>query len=199
MQGGLEKQSDGVGRRPLLAGCGGECADKLSRVVRAGKELEEVLVEENLFLEFPAGGFAEGLEGGKRNEVRAANTKGLKLRAVYSAFYPLVYGLPRDRRINALPCLLNTEVVTRLAVVASRCFPAPFTTGAANSEMRKSVTEVHECQAYHTLIARAMPCSLFIPSREGEPFRNQGHSVAGVESGLEQVLLHRGGVRVFGR
>ena len=166
VQGGLEKRSDGVGRRPLLAGCGGECVDKLSHVARDGKEQEVEFVAESLFLELPAGGLAEGLEGGKRNEVRAANTKGLKLCAAHSALYPLVHGLPRDRRINALPCFLNTEVVTRLSVVADRFLFPPSTTGAADSEVRKSVTEVHECQAYHTLIACAMPCSLFVPSRE---------------------------------
>lgn len=114
-------------------------------------------VMKRLFLEFPAGGLAEGLEGGKRNEVRTANTKSLKLRAVYSALYPLVYGLPGDRRLNALSCLLNTEVVTRLCVGADPASSAPFATGTTHSEVCKSVTEVHECQAYHTFIARAMP------------------------------------------
>lgn len=118
---------------------------------------EAMLVVEGLFLESSAGGLAEGLEGGKRNEVRTANTKSLKLRAAYSALYPLVYGLPRDRRLDALSCLLNTEVVTCLSVGADPASFAPFATGTAHSEVCKSVTEVHECQAYHTFIARAMP------------------------------------------
>ncbi len=117
-------------------------------------------VMKRLFLEFPAGGLAEGLERGKRNEVCAANTKGLKLSAVHSALYPLVYGLPRDCRLNALSRLLNTEVVTRLSVGASPPSFAPFVTGTADSKVRESVTEVHECQAYHTFIACAMPCRL---------------------------------------
>ncbi len=132
----------------------------------SGRNQEAVLVVKSLFLELPAGGLAEGLERGKRNEVCAANTKSLKLRAVHSALYPLVYSLPRDCRLNALPCLLNTEVVTCLSVGASPPSFAPFATGTADSEMRKSVTEVHECQAYHTFIVCATPLrpSVFLDS-----------------------------------
>ncbi len=171
-QGGVEDGSDGTSSRPLRADCGGECAGKLSRVARAGKQQEVVLVVKSLFLEFPAGGLAEGLEGGKRNEVCAANAKGLKLSAVHSALYPLVYSLPRDCRLNALSRLLNTEVVTRLFVGASPTSFAPFVTGTADSEVRKGVTEVHECQAYHTFIvcATSLRPSVFLDSYTDSPY-----------------------------
>ncbi len=79
-------------------------------------------------------------------QVRTPHTKCLELGAVHPPFYPLVYGLSGDGRVNALSRLLNAVVITH-GIAAS---PA-LSTRAANAETRQSIPEVHDCQLYHTL------------------------------------------------
>ena len=78
-------------------------------------------------------------------QVGASHAKCLKPGTVYSAFDPLVYGLSGDGRIYALTRLFDAMIVTHDVFARP-----PFRTRAAGAQTRQRISEVHDCQLYHT-------------------------------------------------
>lgn len=84
-------------------------------------------------------------------QVRSADAKRLELRPVDSPLDPLVHRLARDRRVYELAGFFYAVVVAHL-VIGGPVFPAR----TADAEARKSVSEVHDCQLYHSVPLRAI-------------------------------------------
>jgi len=108
-------------------------------------------MRDGLGLQLLAGGFAERLQRGVLNQVSAADAKRLELGSVDPSLDPLVHGLTGHRRVNELAGLFHAVIVAHLAV-AGPVFPSR----AAGAEARKSISEVHECQLYHSVPRRAI-------------------------------------------
>lgn len=102
-------------------------------------------------LQLLAGGFAERFERGMLHEVGPADAECLELRAIDSAFDPLVDGLPGHRGVDVPARLFNAVVPARSIRVSVGL------AGTAGSEARKRIAEVHGCKAYHSALQRAMP------------------------------------------
>ncbi len=79
------------------------------------------------------------------NEVCPTHTERFKLRAVNSSLDPLMHGLASYRRIDEPPRFLHTVIIAHRIVAGP-----PFRTRAANAKACQRISEVHDCQLYHT-------------------------------------------------
>ncbi len=85
------------------------------------------------------------------NQIRAPDTKCLELGSIDSALDPLVHGLTGHGRIDELAGLFNAVVVAHLSIAGP-----VFSTGTADAKARKSISEVHDCQLYHSVQQHAI-------------------------------------------